>query len=180
MTELKEGLNERDSYKIPSWGNELQQGLANLNYRQSRLDSRLELISRGLEPVQSELKNGNPDIRRLSTYHTIIGYSERQIQTIMMDLAFLRNDYLAISVALDKYIAAASQFVKSDRLDSMNRQFVADKIERLERTKQRLFLSAQKTNGTLVYIRSVVGSLNDYREIVLTDMALSLKDHGQE
>jgi hypothetical protein len=179
MNEIRAGLPKQDMFKVPLWGKQFNKGFSNVALRQAKLDERLDLIAKELDPLMQELRAGTADLKRLNAFQVLVEVSEVQVQNLLLDIAFLRNDYMALALALDKYIAVITDLRDSGTVESTHTGFVQDKIDRLTRSKNTLLMSAQKTNATLDQVRSVVGTLNDYDEIILSDMAMSLKDRRE-
>jgi hypothetical protein len=172
IKELESNLSIENIFTLQIWGNEFQTGFANTAQRHLDLDQRLTLISQELNPMLQVLKDSAAPAHRLSAFHRLVEVSGTQIQNLILDIAFLRNDYLALAVVLDRYVEVLNNFELANSLSPAQQELVKNKGERFKQAKQLLLLSAERTNRLLEQVNGVGENLNDFHEVILAELTL--------
>jgi hypothetical protein len=174
LNEIRQGLSADQVFKVSQWGEGFHRGFANVMERHTRLGIRLELIAKELDPVLTELQVGKPDAKRLRVFNRLVEITSPQLHNLLLDLNFLKSDYLALGIALDTYVSSLNQLLHDPALTDLQKSAVEKKLQRLNTARTNLLVSATRLVTVYTHFDSVVESVENYQDIISTDMALGL------
>jgi hypothetical protein len=161
--EIERGLQD-NPILVPAWGHHLSSGIQALISRNKKLKKRYELIVKDADQILKKLseKEGSTS-GGISTdaLQKINSVSREDLISVLIDFHSIKMDYLALALALDKYILALENLRQSPDVNQAHLKIIDDKLTGLKQFAGILEIAATKLNTQSALVISTTQSINE-------------------